>query len=190
MRTYSWTSRTAFLSLSWMNASTRWSAPLRRARQPQLGVAQAFDVVTERRGLFEIQIGRGRLHLALQRRDIGIELRLRAELFGWVVRDGGRHVIALVDARHDVVDRFDDGLGRDPVLRVVGLLQRPPPPGLADGGPHRVGRLVSVHAYLSIHVSRRPPGCLDERPGGPQEPFFIGIENGHQRYLRQTQKGS
>src|SRR6266516_3402706 len=124
--TYSWTSSTAFFNRPSKNGSTRWSGPPRRPRQSQLGVAQAFDLVADRRRLLEIEIRGGRLHLVLQRRHVGIELGLRTEPVGLVADDGRRHVIALVDARHHLVDLLHDGLRRDAMLLVVRLLQRPP----------------------------------------------------------------
>src|SRR5215468_8846048 len=65
-RTYSCASRAAFLSQLLTSDSTRRSGPPRRPRQTQFGVAQAFDVVAQARGLLEVEVGGRRLHLLLQ----------------------------------------------------------------------------------------------------------------------------
>ena len=78
-RTYSWTSSAAFFSQLSINESTRVRLLRAGHGSPSSAVAQAFDVVAEGRGLLEIEIRRGRAHLLLQRRDVGVELRLRAE---------------------------------------------------------------------------------------------------------------
>ena len=38
-----------------------------------------------------------------------------------------------------------------------------------------------------MHVARRPAHGLDERPGRPQEPLLVGVQDGHQRHFRQVQ---
>ncbi len=60
------------------------SGPPRRPRQSEFGIAEAFDVVAEGGGLFEIEVrGRG-AHVFLELRDIGVELLLVVEPFGAV----------------------------------------------------------------------------------------------------------
>src|ERR1700674_1863200 len=98
MRMYSCTSSAAFLSGFSMRGSTRASGP----PQTQVRGPQAFDLVAERRRLLEIQIRGRRPHIGLQAREVGIELGLGAESFRSLRGHGGRHVIALVHARHDL----------------------------------------------------------------------------------------
>src|SRR3954464_4386054 len=78
------------------------SRPPRGPRQPELGVAQAFDLIAQRRRLFEIELRRGGAHLLLQPGQIRIELLLVVEALRAVQRRRRRHVVALVDARHDL----------------------------------------------------------------------------------------
>src|SRR6516162_3670637 len=118
MRTYSCTSSAELLIHFSMNISTRRSRPPRGVRQSQLRIAQPFDVVAKRGGLFEIEVRRGRLHLRLQFLEMRVELLLVVEALGAIDRRRRREVVALVNARHHIVDRADDRLWRDVVLRV------------------------------------------------------------------------
>src|SRR5438034_1107155 len=60
--TYSCTSSAAFFNQSTMSDITRGSGPPRRPRQSQLGGAPTFDLVSESRRSFEVQIHRRRLN--------------------------------------------------------------------------------------------------------------------------------
>src|SRR5258708_23785242 len=103
-RTSSWTSSTAsFAQVSSFNAKLA-AAP----GQPQLAALQLLDAIADRGGLLELEVGRRRLHLLLQPRDVGVELRLRLELPGFVPPCRDRDVVALVDAVHHRVDALDD----------------------------------------------------------------------------------
>src|ERR1019366_6541547 len=104
MNTYSWTSSAACLIQFSMYGNTRRLRPPRGLRQAQLGVAQAFDLVAERGGLLEVQVGRGPAHLFLQLREVGVELLLVVESLGAVDGRRRRQVVALVDARHHGVN--------------------------------------------------------------------------------------
>src|SRR5215470_5352456 len=130
-RTYSWTSSAASLPQRSMNDTTRRSGPPRRG-QRQLRIAQTLDLIAQRRRLFEVEVGRSRLHLLLKRLQVRVELLLIVEALGAVDRRGRGDVVALVDTRHHFVDGLDDRLRRDAVLVVVGLLNRAPALGLAD----------------------------------------------------------
>src|SRR6476469_9989977 len=96
IRTYSWTSSAACFSQLVRYVSTRRSRPPRGERQAQLGVAQAFDVVAERGGLFEVEVRRCRLHLRLQLREMRVQLLLVVEPLRAVDRRCRRQVVALV----------------------------------------------------------------------------------------------
>ena len=77
-------------------------------------------------------------------------------------------------------------IGVDPVLEVVALLHRPPPVRLVDRGTHRLGDPVRVHHDLAAGVAGRPADHLDQRPGAPQEALLVGVEDRHERDLRQV----
>src|SRR5690349_3647070 len=141
-RTYSCTSSAAVFNASSMYGSTPGSGPPRRPRQPQLGIAQAFDVVANSRGLFEVEVLGGLAHFDLSRREVGVEFRLGLERLGAVLEQRRRGVVPFVDARHHVVDLLDDRLRCDAMLLVVGLLNRAPPVGFVECCPHRSGHGV------------------------------------------------
>ncbi len=46
---------------------------------------------------------------------------------------------------------------------------------------------VRVHDHPAVDVARRPAGRLDERPGRPEEPLLVGVEDRHQRHLGQVE---
>ncbi len=73
------------------------------------------------------------------------------------------------------------------MLPVVLHLDAPPAIGLLDGPPHGLGDVVGIHDHLAIHVAGRPADGLDEGRLAPQETLLVGIQDGHQRDLRQVQ---
>src|SRR5688572_17756085 len=91
--TYSWTSRTAALSQRSVALSTRSPAGP-GARESELARSQRLEPVADRCGLLEVQVRGRRLHLTLEPRDLGIELRLGAERLTRVARHR-RHVVPL-----------------------------------------------------------------------------------------------
>src|SRR3954469_20071433 len=105
---YSCASRAALFSQRSIRDNTRASGPPRRPRQPELGIAEAFDVVAKRSGFLEIEIRGGGAHVVLQFGDVGVELLLIVEALGAVGGRRRRDVVAFVDAGHHVVDRFDN----------------------------------------------------------------------------------
>src|SRR3954471_19702825 len=121
-RTYSWTSRTAALDPCCSFDATLASAP----GQPKLAALQLLDLVAQRCRLLEFEVRRRGLHLRLQPGHVGVELRLRLELARLVGRGRHRDVVALVDAGHHLVDALHDRGRGDPVLLVIGLLDRTP----------------------------------------------------------------
>ena len=84
-------------------------------------------------------------------------------------------------------DRLDDRLGRDPVLGVVGELQRPAAVGLVDGPLHRVGDLVGVEHDLGVDVPGRAADRLDQRGLAPEEALLVGVEDADHRDLGQVE---
>ena len=56
-----------------------------------------------------------------------------------------------------------------------------------DGALHGVCDVIRVHDDMSIGVARRAADDLDQRSIRAQEPLFIGIEDGDERYFRHIQ---
>ena len=80
----------------------------------------------------------------------------------------------------------DDGLRRDAVLLVVGSLDGAAAIGFADGLFHGVSHAVGVEDGAALNMARGAAHGLDERAGGAQETFFVGVENGDERDLGQV----
>ena len=76
--TYSCTSSTRALQPVLHDACHRLPAR-RQAGEAELAAAKRLQPVADGRGALEVQIGRRRLHLELEPRDLGIELGLRPE---------------------------------------------------------------------------------------------------------------
>src|SRR5262245_61709804 len=121
--TYSWTSRSSDFS-SVIGFGTR--LPAGEAAEAELARAQRPEVVAQRGGALEVEVGGRRLHFALELGDVGVELGLGAKRHALLARRRRRRVVALVNARQHLVDVAYDRLGRDAVLLVIGGLQRPP----------------------------------------------------------------
>src|SRR5207237_8126801 len=75
----------------------------------------------------------------------------------------------------------------DVVFDVEPPLDFPAPVGLIDGTFHRIGHPVRIQDCPAIDVARSPADSLNERIARPQESFFIRVENGDERYLRQIE---
>ena len=73
------------------------------------------------------------------------------------------------------------------MLLVIGDLPVTAAVGLVDGVVHGLGDLVGVHDHRAGHVARRAADRLNQRTVRAQEPFLVGVENRHQRDLRQIQ---
>ena len=70
---------------------------------------------------------------------------------------------------------------------VVGDLDLATTHGLGDCLVHRVRHVVGVHVDLAGHVSGGAADRLDERAGGAQEAFLVGVEDGDEGDLGQVQ---
>src|SRR5713226_673491 len=109
----------------------------RRGRREPLAVFQGVPAksdqpVAQLGGPLELQVTRRLFHLSFQVLDQPLDLIRRESR-----RDRGNRVLhGLRLLALQVVDSLDDGGRRDPVLFVVGRLQRPPPVGLVDGPLH------------------------------------------------------
>ena len=77
--------------------------------------------------------------------------------------------------------------GRDAVFDVVGVLNGAAPLRFRDRLGHRIGEVVGVEQGLAIDVAGRPADGLDQGALRPQEALLIGVEDRHQRHLRQIQ---
>ena len=87
----------------------------------------------------------------------------------------------------DVADVLDDGLGGDAVGLVVGVLDGAAAGGLVYGHLHGVGDRVGVHDDGAVLVTGGAADGLDQGPLGAQEPFLVGVQDGHQGYLGDIQ---
>ena len=90
-----------------------------------------------------------------------------------------RHVV-VVEVRHPHerrVDLLDDRRGLDPVLAVVGLLDRPPPRRLVDRAAHRVRHGVGVEETRPCEVARRAARRLDQRGLAAEEALLVRVED-------------
>ncbi len=59
--------------------------------------------------------------------------------------------------------------------------------GLADCGGHRPGHPVGIHDHPAVDVAGGAADRLDQRDLAAKEAFLIGVEDGHQRHLRQIE---
>ena len=78
-------------------------------------------------------------------------------------------------------------VGSMPCSTLYVLLDGAPAVGLLDRDLHRLGDGVGVHDDLAAGVPRRPADHLDQRPGAAQEALLVGVEDRHQRHLRQVE---
>ena len=97
------------------------------------------------------------------------------------VADLDQHMVALVDAVHDVADRLLDALRRDAVGGVVLDLLLAAAVGLGDGALHRAGHLVGIEDHLAVDVARGAADGLDQRGLAAQKAFLVGVEDRDQR---------
>ena len=89
-------------------------------------------------------------------------------------------ILGLEDLREAHVHLVDDGLRGDAVLLVVGGLNGAAAIGFVDGLAHGVGHSVGVEDGAAFKMARGAAHGLDERAGGAQEAFLVGVENGDQ----------
>ena len=81
----------------------------------------------------------------------------------------------------------DDRLRRDAVLFVVGALDGAAAVGFVDGAAHGVGHRVGVEDGAAFDVARGAAHGLDQRAGGAQKAFLVGVEDGDQRDFGQVE---
>ncbi len=129
--------------------------------------ADLLDLVAEGGRPFELELLGGRPHLGLHPGHELLDLALveldepGVALFALRGVDrcrlGDRPELVV-----QVADALDDRRRLDPVLRVVGHLDRAPAVRLADRRLHRVGHRVGVHDDLAADVPSGPPDHLDQ----------------------------
>ena len=73
------------------------------------------------------------------------------------------------------------------MLHIVGHLFRASSFGLVDGALHGVCDFVGIHYYFAVHISCGTPCGLCQRSVVAQKSLFVGVENGHEAYLRQVE---
>jgi hypothetical protein len=73
------------------------------------------------------------------------------------------------------------------VLLVVGHLDRAPAVGLLDRPLHRRRLLVGVHDHAALDVAGGAADRLDQRGRAAEESLLVGVDDRHQRDLRQVE---
>src|SRR5438094_1342558 len=168
-------------------ARRRCSSPGGRAQVLEVA-PQLADLVAQPRRVLEAQLVCGGEQLLLELDDELAELLLAellvAPLAPALLR---RDLRVALQELGDVRDALDDRLRRDPVLLVVGDLDRPAAVGLADRRAHRLGLLVGVHQHGALLVARRAPDRLDQRRLAAQEALLGGVQDRHGRDLREVE---
>src|SRR5271166_395389 len=179
-----------------------WRGPPRRSRlrgQPLAAqlrqiAAQLAQLVAQLRRVLEAQLVGGSRHLLLELDHEPLELVL------WHLSPAGaraaparapfapaRHLGLGLQELRDVGDALDDRRRRDPVLLVVGELDRAPAVGLRDGCLHRARLLVGIHQHRAVDVARGAADRLDQRGLTAQEALLVGVEDRDQRDLGQVE---
>src|SRR5664279_458834 len=151
---------------------------------------QLAQLVAQLCRILEAQLIGGRDHLLLQL-DLH-PLELVPGHLGCPAPDGAalaapRHLGLPLQELRDVRYSLDDRRGRYAVLLVVGELDLAAAIGLGDRGAHRACLLVGVHQHGPVHVARGPADGLDQRGLPAQEALLVGVQDRHQRDLRQIQ---
>src|SRR5579862_718633 len=88
----------------------------------KVALAEAADFVAEGGGAFELEFFGGFAHLRFELFDDAAKIVLGADDVGLEVVGGNGQVVGFNDGGKFHVDSFVDGVGRDVVLDVVGLL--------------------------------------------------------------------
>ena len=90
--------------------------------------------------MLEVEAAGGLLHLLVQLGHARLDLGGGLERLLGGLRQLDRDVVALVDGLEQLADRRADGLRGDPVLGVIGGLERAAPLGLEASGRARLAR--------------------------------------------------
>src|SRR3954470_11304838 len=184
----------AYHSRTAARSSSSTTARLRR-RLVALDVGelppQLADLVAQARGVLEAQVLGGGEHLLLKLDDrllhLGERQVLGLDALAVAAPPALRRLALGLQELGDVADALDDRRGRDPVLLVVGDLDRAPASRLLDGRAHRRRLLVGVHEHRALDVAGRAPDRLDERRLAAEEALLVGVEDRDQGDLRQIE---
>src|SRR3954466_11434573 len=152
---------------------------------------QLADLVAQARGVLEAQVLRRGEHLLLELDDRLLHLGER-EILGLDAAAAAaaaalRRLALRLEELGDVADALDDRRGRDPVLLVVGDLDRAAAGRLLDRRAHRGRLLVGVHEHRALDVAGRAPDRLDERRLAAEEALLGGVEDRDERHLGQVE---
>ncbi|KFC70003.1 hypothetical protein FG93_03018 [Bosea sp. LC85] len=96
-------------------------------------------------------------------------------------------MVALVDRAEDVADRALDGLRRDAVGEVVGLLLLAAAICLGHRPLHRAGDVVGIKDDLAVDIAGGAADGLDQRGLRAQKAFLVGVENGDKAAFRNVE---
>src|SRR6266567_2920150 len=148
---------------------------------------QLADHVAQFCGNFEVKTLRGFAHVAFQFCDVGVKFLLRLEFRQAAGFDCDFRVIGLDDSRERHIHGADDRERRDVVFFVVGHLDGATAIGFSDGFLHGVSHAIGVEDGATFEVAGGASDGLDERSGGTEETFLVGVENGNQRDFRKVE---
>ena len=162
-------------------------ARLRPRGHPVEVAAQLFELVAEAAGLLEAEVVGGGEHFLLEGDDRALQLGRVGELAAGLAAAFLRRPVLHREELGHLGDPLADGLRGDPVLLVVGELDRPAPVGLAHRRAHRVGLPVRVHQHPPVDVAGGAADRLHEAGLAAQEALLVGVEDRHQRDLGQVQ---
>src|SRR6476620_809387 len=117
------------------------------------------DLVTQARGLLELEVGGGFPHPLLEVPDIGLEV-VAHEVRPLVVAGVHDDSVTGREVGEQVVDVTLDALRRNAVLFIVGELLLAPAAGIGERAFHRSGHGIGVEYDAPFDVTRGAPDCL------------------------------
>ena len=148
-------------------------------------LSELEHAVAQLRRSLKVEVCRRPSHLLLHLRD---ELTQLAEVHGLRILLERRLLLRdLLRDRDQIAHRLADRLRSDSVLLIVFHLHLAAALRLLDCLPHRVRDRIRVHDDVPVRVSRRASDRLHERGLRAQESFLVGVQDRHQRDLRNVQ---
>ena len=155
-------------------------------------LAQSVRIVTQRRGLFELEVLGVAVHAPLQVIDAFGELRRRHPgilicLLGHFFRTPRAARPATTGTLHDVGNGLLNAARDNTVFGVECELLLTTTLGFIQSPAHRPGHSVRIQNRGTVDIARRPANGLNQRAIGAQKAFLVGVEDCHQRYLWHVQ---
>lgn len=98
-----------------------------------------------------------------------------------------KRLVGVVDEARHVCNGLLDGPRRDAMLSIERFLQRPAAARLGNGLAHAVGDRIRIHDDLALSVTCCAPHGLYERAPVAEESLFVGVQNCHERDLRNVE---